>query len=79
MMPSESLTDRRTEFATFVWNHAADAFQAKFDTRAKLTDAEIKLLMGILDPKNMQSFDALSAAVATASQSITHVCPCCSK
>jgi hypothetical protein len=62
-MAAESLAERRAEFGAFVWNHGADAFQAKFDTRAKLTDAEVKLLTGILDAKNMQSIDALSAAV----------------
>ncbi|GMU26368.1 MAG: hypothetical protein AMXMBFR16_12730 [Candidatus Uhrbacteria bacterium] len=63
MMPSESLSDRRAEFASFVWNHAADAFQAKFDIRAKLTDSEIIILTSILAPKYLQSSDLLSAAV----------------
>lgn len=62
-MPTESLADRRQEFRAFVWNHSADAFQAKFDTRAKLTDSELKLLLGILDPKKRQTIEALSAAV----------------
>ncbi len=64
-MPSDTLAERRAEFHTFVWNHGADAFQAKFDIRAKLTDAELSLLLEILAPKHMKSMDALSAAVGS--------------
>jgi len=44
----DSLEERRREFADFVWNHAADAFQAKFDQCAALTASEIAVLGPLL-------------------------------
>lgn len=62
-MANDTLAERRAEFLRFVWNHGADAFQAKFDTRATLTPAEIKLLCDLLSPGNLKSIDVLAAVV----------------
>lgn len=58
------LDRRRAEFRDFVWNHAADAFQAKFDTRAKLTDQETRLVLGLLSKVNLASTDRLANAIS---------------
>ncbi len=42
-----SVVGRRAEFEKHLWDHAADAFQMKFDERRSLTDAEQLLLAGV--------------------------------
>ena len=57
------LEERRAEFRRYVWNHAADAFQAKFDLRANLTDEESASLVRTLSQTNLSSLPRLAAAV----------------
>lgn len=64
-MPATSLEAKRSEFAAFVWNHSADAFQARFDTRAKLTTKEAESIIHLLLPANRKSVQSLALAVET--------------
>jgi hypothetical protein len=60
------LQSRLEEFGRFVWDHAADAFQAKFDTRATLVNEEVDFLVRLLGANNMQSVDGMTEAVRRA-------------
>jgi len=63
---SPPVDQRRKEFNTFVWNHAADAFQAKFDMCAELEDEEVKALTTILTAENLNDTKKLAAAIRKA-------------
>lgn len=70
MVPEDAahLQARRDEFRSFVWNHAADAFQAKFDIRAALTPEEQAFLAGLLTPTNLADQNALAREIRAALQ-----------
>ncbi len=57
------LEERRREFRDFVWNHAADAFQAKFDKCAALTAPEAALLQSLLRQDALQDSKLMEARV----------------
>lgn len=57
---------RRQEFNDFVWNHAADAFQAKFDQCAELEDGEVAALTAILTAENLVDAKKLAGAIRRA-------------
>ncbi len=57
------LTERRQEFRRFVWNHAEDQFQAKFDHRTELDTNELKILKQLLTPRSLDSLDEMSRAI----------------
>lgn len=59
-------SDRRREFNDFVWNHAADAFQAKFDKCAALTGSETAVLTHLLTDENLNDANRLSGAIRAA-------------
>lgn len=59
--PSNAVVAARyQEFRDFVWNHAADAFQAKFDRCAALTSAETDQLLTLLTEANLHDATALA-------------------
>ena len=60
---STLLGRRREEFARFVWDHGVDAFQAKFDARARLTDREIAFLLDLLSVPHLHSLGTLVDAL----------------
>lgn len=47
-MPGDTLQTRRAEFEANVWDHAADPFQMKFDTRRPLTKEEMAALKSVV-------------------------------
>jgi len=55
-----TLETRRAEFNDFVWDHAQDAFQAKFDQCAHLNPAEVAHLTGLLTTDNLSDPGALA-------------------
>ena len=63
------LAQRREEFEQYMWNHAADEFQAKFDQRRRLSVEELTSLRSVGDalrsgePKEYAT--AMTQAVAT--------------
>lgn len=57
------LSDRIAEFGDFIWNHASDAFQAKFDQCAKLEAEEIKQIRAVLASRNLSDTQRLADAV----------------
>jgi len=75
MMPATTLEAKRSEFADFVWNHSSDAFQARFDTRAKLTQKEAESIIRLLLPTNRKSVQSLSLAVKAAVQADASLLP----
>ena len=52
---------RRAEFTRFVWNHGVDVFQAKFDKKAKLDDAEESFLLDLLAKEHLGSLPEVIA------------------
>lgn len=64
--PAVNPTDRRKEFDDFVWNHASDAFQAKFDKCAALTETEAAVLISLLRAENLDDASRLSSAILAA-------------
>ena len=48
-MTAESLSEKRNEFQSHVWDHSKDEFQIAFNTRERLTKAEQQLLMEVLN------------------------------
>lgn len=58
-----SMDQKRSEFRKFVWDHAKDVFQAKFDTRAALTPDELTALSRLLTRQNLASLENMSNAI----------------
>lgn len=54
---------RRTEFKDFIWDHGADAFQAKFDKCAALAASELATLKKLTTAELLQNSDALAKAI----------------
>ena len=48
-MTAESLSEKRDEFRSHVWDHSKDEFQIAFNTRKRLTESEQKLLKDVLN------------------------------
>lgn len=49
MSTGETLTERRTEFESHVWNHAEDAFQMSFDERVPLTASQFGPIQSVIE------------------------------
>lgn len=62
-MTQPELGARLSEFRDFVWNHAEDEFQAKFDLRAALTNPEIEQLKRLLTSERLLNLDALAQEI----------------
>lgn len=62
----ENVNERLQEFKDFVWNHAEDAFQAKFDTCADFDEADIEILLKILDTELFEDISKLATTIRTA-------------
>ncbi len=62
---SSVIAERRQEFRDFVWNHAVDAFQAKFDLCASLTDEETAPLLALLSRRNLHDANKLAKSIGT--------------
>lgn len=63
-----TLDERRGEFKQFVWNHAIDEFQVKYDECPPLPQPLIDWLRALLTPKNLADATAMAAAISTAVQ-----------
>ena len=72
---TEKLDGRRAEFAAFVWDHAADEFQAKFDYRAPLSEAEVAFLGSLFTGKNLSSAETRTQEIAAAMRRSTRHLP----
>lgn len=57
---------RRAEFRDFIWDHGADAFQAKFDKCAALALSELTTLKKLTTADLLQNSEALARAVQAA-------------
>ena len=62
-LSEQELTSRKQEFRDFVWNHADDIFQKKFDLCQSLSGNEKKLLLALLSNKNLANESLLAEAV----------------
>ena len=60
------LEERRAEFKQFVWNHAEDAFQIKYDECPPLPPGLISWLSSLLAPGNLRDMRTASAAISAA-------------
>lgn len=63
---ANNVAARRREFRDFVWNHAEDRFQAKFDRCAVLSRKELKQLGRLLDQHTISDQGKLADSIATA-------------
>ena len=61
--PEDEVAFRLQEFRDFVWNHAEDAFQAKFDICPSLDDEEVALFLELLDGDDRSDVDELAERV----------------
>ncbi len=61
-----TLDERRVEFKQFVWNHAIDEFQVKYDECPPLPRPLIHWLRGLITPKNLGDATAMAAAIRAA-------------
>jgi hypothetical protein len=61
-----TLDERRGEFKEFVWNHAIDEFQLKYDECPPLPQPLVDWLRGLLAPKHIADASAMAAAIRDA-------------